>query len=355
MNLLITGQLRDSEKFLSDFLMPLLGDSRIKIFKIVISTWEKQDTEKLEYLLKDFTDCKVIKSKLRIRDLRSKSTYNLQKRLFRIGLEEFKENDLVFKIRSDLNLDSNIVFYLANQIEIQNGEKIWVPNYSPESMGVFADLAFCGTKHLLSQLYQPKGLIHSARSANGMKTHLDTWSGYLFYRDPDLLQIINWSSNFFKFTENLKFYLVSKDLVHGGFKKILWRSRHIVLSKYPEFLRLQEWYNLSIGKFFLIGSEQDFQNIYLNRVGPNFHSQSMYLRGSGNFVSEKLEINPSSFLTGNELMILDHKFSEISKLIKNEFNQETALEIFWIRKLRLVSKAEYNYSKSVLRVLLKLN
>jgi len=355
MNLLITGQLRDSEKFLSDFLLPLLGDRRIKIFKIVISTWEKQDTKKIEHLLKDFSHLKIIKNKLRIRDLRSKSTYDLQKRLFRIGLEEFDENDLVFKIRSDINLDPNIVFYLANQIEIQNGEKIWVPNYSPESMGVFADLAFCGTKHLLSHLYKPEGLRHSARSANGMKTHLDTWSGYLFYRNPDLLEMINWSSKFFKFTENLKFYLVSKDLVHGEFKKILWRSRHIVLSKYPEFLTLQEYYNLSIGKFFLIGTEQDVQNVYLRRVGPNFHSQSMYLKGSGNFVSEKLEIDPKSYLSGDELIILDHKFSEISKLIKKIFKQETKSEIFWLRKLRLISKAEYNYSKSVLRVLLKLN
>jgi sarcosine oxidase delta subunit len=219
-------------------------------------------------------------------------------------------------------------------------------------MGVFADLAFCGTKHLLSHVYQPKGLSHTARSANGMKAHLDTWSGYLFHRDPNLLQIINWSSRFFKFTGNLKFYLVSKDLVYGDFKKILWRSRHIVLSKYKEFVRLNEWYNLSIGEFFLIGTKQDVQNTYLRRVGPNFHSQSMYSKGSGNFVSEKLEINPKTSLFGNEIIILDHKFCEISKLIKDKFNQETTLEVFWLKKLRLISKAEYNYSKSVIRILL---
>jgi hypothetical protein len=355
MNLLITGQLRDSEKFLSEFLLPLLGDCRINQFKIVISTWEKQDTEKIECLLKDIAELKVIKIKLRIRDLRPKSTYKLQERLFKLGLEEFNETDVVFKIRTDLYLDCNIVYYLANKIEILDGTKIWVPNYSPESMGMFADLAFCGTKNLLSHVYQPKGLCHTARSSNGMKSHLDTWSGYLFHRDPNLLQIINWSSNFFKFTESLKFYLVSKDLVHGEFKEKLWHSRHTVLSRYQEFTRLREWYNLSIGKYFIIGTEQDVQNIYLRRVGPNFHLQSTYSRDSGHFVSEKLEVNPKSSLSGNELKILDHKFCEISKEIMNAFNHETKPGIFWLRKLRLLSKAEYNYSKSVLRILLKLN
>jgi hypothetical protein len=355
MNILITGQLRESEQFVEEFLKKVSEKYLTVIKKVVIVTWENQETEEIEKVLRNFSAYKIIKINYRIGDFRQKSTFFLQKRLFDLGLKEFKENDIVFKIRTDLFIDFKLIEYLSCQREIVNGSKIWIPSYSPEGFGMFADTTFCGKKKLLNHVYKPSGLSFLSRSSNGMKCHLDTWSGYLFFKEPKLLDFINWTSSFFSIQKSLKFFLISKDLHTGESKILLWRIRCEVLERFDEFLLLAANYNRSIGRIFLIGSPEGIQNPYLRRLGPHFHSTSIYMKGSGNRLSETLESQDSSFQSTGNLTELVGKHLEIMDLLKNEFKVRSGSQKYWVKDIRLVGRPTYNYFKSVLKTLLNRN
>lgn len=355
-NILIAGKLRNSSEFKEQMRKWSQADNSDTIKKIIYVTWDTEDTRNIEEVTDQYNKFKIIKIRQKFSDLRPNSTFKIQKTLFFHGLKEFKSSDLIFKTRTDVHTNFKYLHYLSKQKSLISGNKIWVPNYSPELPGMFADIAFCGLKSQLMLLYNPIGLQSSSRSSNGMKTHFDTWSGYIYRKIPRQIHFMNWLGNFFSIKENFIFYLISKDRLRGEYKKNLWEARHLSLIQHLGYKSLLELYKNDVQKAFLVGSKShSLGSVYIRRQGKHFHSkESLYRKNTGNYVTETLsndyksrdfKLLIESLDRKNILMDIKSHFKGMNKSPKNKF--------YFFTQIRLFGRPEINFLKALLNVVLR--
>jgi hypothetical protein len=354
-NILITGKLRNVSEFKEQTIKWLKEDNSNIIKKIIYVTWSTENTSEIEKLTEQNNKIQIIKIKQKFSDLRPNSTFKIQKTLFNYGLKEFKNSDLILKTRTDVHISFKYLQYLSQQRSLISGRKIWVPNYSPEAPGMFADIAFCGSKSQLILLYNPTGLKSSSRSSNGMKTHLDTWSGYIHRKIPRQIYFINWLGSFFSVKENFIFYLISKDRLKGEHKKNLCKARHVILMRHLEYKSLLELYKNDVYRIFLIGSKlKSNGSVYIRRQGKHFHSkESLYRKNTGNYVTENL-LNDNK-IRNFELLIKSLKKDIISNDIKFSFTHKTrsrGSKFYIFTQIRFFGRPEINYFKTLINLAL---
>jgi len=355
-NVLILGKLRNSREFKKQTIRWLQEDKRDVIERIIYVTWDTEDISSIQEITNRYNKFQIIKIQQKLLDQRANSTFQIQKTLFHRGLKEFKSSDLIFKTRTDVHTNFKYLQYLTNQKSLISGNKIWVPNYSPESPGIFADIAFCGLKSQLMLLYSPLGLQSSSRSSNGMKTHLDTWSGYIYKKIPRQIYFINWLGTFFSIRENFIFFLISKDRLKGNYKRILWEARHLSLIQHFEYTSLLELYKNDVQKAFLVGSKSKFLgSIYIRRQGKHFHSkESLYRRNTGNYVTETL--TNDNKIRNFDLLIKSLDRSVLSKEIKSNFTSKSKTlggKLYFITRIRLFGRPEINFLKALFKVVIQ--
>ena len=351
MNIVITGAIRERDLFFKEFKTLLETTKPGVVNKIVVVTWKDQQTHFFEEIVPETITLKIIKLNPKIRYLRPKTSYQFQRVLFKTALLEVPNGSLAIKIRTDIYLHPNLVNYLNNLSGLKEGEKIWVPNFSPENWGSIADTAFCGTKELLTLLYEPAGLKFSTRSANGMKSHLDTWSGYLNNKDQNLIKLINWKGSYFSIKNSFKFFLIAMDLFSGDVKSSLWLTREKTLLNYSNYRLIILWYRQRLNSILIVGTCKGVDNVYIRRVGQDFHKNATYSEGSGNFVSESLLIESKSDLGLKNIheIIAQINFKKVTREIKKKFkDQSKKLSIFYY--FRPISRPHYNYLKSAFKI-----
>jgi hypothetical protein len=354
-NILIVGKLRNSSEFKKQTIKWLQEDSSDIIKKIIYITWDTEDTRQIEEITDHYNKFRIIKLKQKFSNLRPNSTFKIQRTLFLQGLKEFKSSDLIYKTRTDVHTHFKYLRYLSEQKSLFSGAKIWVPNYSPESPGMFADIAFCGLKSQLMLLYNPTGLKSSARSSNGMKTHLDTWSGYIHRKIPRQIFFMNWLGDLFSIKENFIFYLISKDRVKGEYKKNLWEARHLSLIQHLEYKSLLELYKNDVQKAFLVGSKsKSLGSVYIRRQGKHYHSkESLYRKNTGNYVTENF--SNDNKIRSFELLIKSLDRSVILKDINSNFkskNKSLGGKFYFFTHIRLFGRPEINFLKASLSLFL---
>jgi hypothetical protein len=355
-NVLITGKLRNSIEFKQQTIRWLKEDQNNTISKIIYVTWSTEHTREIDEFANQHNKFQIIKIKQKFSYLRPNSTFKLQKALFDHGLQEFENSDLIFKTRTDVHTNFKYLQYLSRQKALISGCKIWVPNYSPEAPGMFADISFCGLKSQLLLLYKPSGLHLSSRSSNGMKTHLDTWSGYINQKIPRQIDFINWLGKFFSIKESIVFYLISKDRLKGQYKKILWEVRHISLIRHSEYKFLLELYKKDVSEIFLIGSKsKSFGSVYLRRQGKHFHSkESLYRKNTGNYVTEYMISDGKERNFG--VLIKSINRDVVSDNIKRLFSLKARSlkgSLYIFTQIRFFGRPEINYFRAIINLALR--
>ena len=360
MNLLITGEIRDVEKF-NTYIDNLIGQNGLKFQKIVYVSGDKRSLGIMKSINKHIF---LIHNPKQIKDIGFRNTFKIQNSDLGVGLQEFDSNDIVFKTRPDVIFPTGTLIFLKNYKNRKN--EIWTTAISDQYLGLISDHSFLGYRFDLDKLVSKN--VQANRmyfSANGTYSHLRLWNNYLIQNISTYESFILWHENFFKLSKfKWIILLANKDFLDHSFKIAIWKARFEVCVKDSDYSKLLSYYNCKIRKHLKVGVPGILESeaSFIDRLGPKYIYTKEYensekfgrrmLYNNERYENEDYELNMNNNLYLNMLYerLSEHvcDFDKIvAELIKKHFPSKKDV----LRKIKFVTQDEVNYPYKVLNVL----
>ena len=94
---------------------------------------------------------------------------------------------------------------------------------------------------------------------------------------------------------------------------------------YSNYRLIILWYRQRLNSILIVGTCKGVDNVYIRRVGQDFHKNATYSEGSGNFVSESLLIESKSDLGLKNIheIIAQINFKKVTREIKKKFKDQS--------------------------------